>query len=306
MRKKKHLSAVEIRSFSKGTNIIFNILFIIVALSCVLPFFFIIVLSLTKESDITAYGYQFWPKNWSIASYQYLADMKDQLLTSFGTSIFITIVGTIMNSFFSSTYAYAISRNDFAFAKFFTIFALVSMLFTPGMVPTYLIVTQMLNLKDNIWAIILPQAFGVYNVLIMRTYFKTSISESILESARVDGAGELKIFWTIVVPLAIPGIATISLFTCLSLWNDWFNAMLYLTNTKLIPLQYLLVQIQDNIQYMTQAMSQGASTAISAAQIPSEGMKFAVVVISTLPIALTYPFFQKYFVKGMQVGGVKG
>lgn len=306
MRKKKHLSAVEIRSFSRGTNVLFNILFIIVALSCVVPFFFIIILSLTKESDITTYGYQFWPKHWSIASYQYLAEMKNQLLTSFGTSIFITVIGTLMNSLFSSTYAYAISRRDFAFARFFTIFALISMLFTPGMVPTYLIVTQMLGLKDNIWAIILPQAFGVYNVLIMRTYFKTSISESILESARVDGAGELKIFWDIVVPLAIPGIATISLFTCLSLWNDWFNAMLYLTNTNLIPLQYLLVQIQDNIQYMTQAMSSGASTAISAAQIPSEGMKFAVVVITTLPIAITYPFFQKYFVKGMQVGGVKG
>lgn len=306
MRKKKHLSAVEIRSFSKGTNIIFNILLAAVALSCVLPFFFIIILSLTKESDITTYGYQFWPKHWTFASYEYLARMSNQLLTSLGASIFITVIGTIMNSLFSSTYAYAISRKDFAFARFFTIFALVSMLFTPGMVPTYLVVTQMLGLKDNIWAIILPQAFGVYNVLIMRTYFKTSISESILESARVDGAGELKIFWDIVVPLAIPGIATISLFTCLSLWNDWFNAMLYLTDTKFIPLQYLLVQIQNNIQYMTQAMTQGGGTAMAGASIPTEGMKFAVVVIATLPIALTYPFFQKYFVKGMQIGGVKG
>lgn len=306
MRKKKHLSAVEIRSFSKGTNIVFNILFAIVALSCIVPFLFIIVLSMTKESDITTYGYQFWPRHWTFASYQYLGKMSDQLLTSFGTSIFITIIGTLMNSLFSSTYAYAISRRDFAFARFFTIFALISMLFTPGMVPTYLVVTQMLHLKDNIWAIILPQAFGVYNVLIMRTYFKTSISESILESARVDGAGELRIFWDIVVPLAIPGIATISLFNCLSLWNDWFNAMLYLSNTKFIPLQYLLVEIQNNIQYMTQAMSQGASSAMSAANIPTEGMKFAVVVIATLPIALTYPFFQKYFVKGMQIGGVKG
>ena len=295
-----------LHSFSKGTNIVFNILLAAVALSCILPFFFIIVLSLTKESDITTYGYQFWPKHWSFVSYEYLTKMSNQLLTSLGASIFITVIGTVMNSLFSSTYAYAISRRDFAFAKFFTIFALVSMLFTPGMVPTYLVVTQMLGLKDNIWAIILPQAFGVYNVLIMRTYFKTSISESILESARVDGAGELKIFWDIVVPLAIPGIATISLFTCLSLWNDWFNAMLYLTDTKFIPLQYLLVQIQNNIQYMTQAMTQGGGTAMAGASIPTEGMKFAVVVIATLPIALTYPFFQKYFVKGMQIGGVKG
>lgn len=306
MRKKKHISAVDIRSFSKGPNIFFNILLAVIALSCVLPFFFIIILSLTKESDITTYGYQFWPKHWTFASYEYLAKMGGQVLESFGVSIFVTVIGTLMNSLFSSTYAYAISRRDFAFAKFFTIFALISMLFTPGMVPTYLVVTQMLGLKDNVWALILPACFGVYNVLIMRTFFKTSIPEAILESARVDGAGEIKIFTDIVVPMAIPGIATISLFTCLSYWNDWFNAMLYMTNSKMIPLQYLLVQISNNIQYMSQTISAGGSALAAGQTLPSEGMRFAIVVVATLPIALTYPFFQKYFVKGMTIGGVKG
>lgn len=305
MRKKKHVTAVEIRSFGPGTNFVFNLILAILALSCVVPFFFMIVLSFTQESDITMYGYQFWPKHWTVASYEYLSKMGGQLLKSLGVSIFITVIGTLMNSLFSSTYAYAISRRDFAFSRFFTIFALISMLFTPGMVPTYLVVTQMLGLKDNIWALILPACFGVYNVLIMRTYFRTSIPEAILESARIDGAGELKIFADIVVPLAIPGIATISLFTCLGYWNDWFNAMLYMTNDNLIPLQYLLVKIQNNIQFMSQQMSAGASTVASGAVLPSEGMRFAVVVIATLPIALTYPFFQKYFVKGMTVGGVK-
>ena len=306
MRKKKHITAVDIRSFSKGPSIFFNILLAILALSCILPFFFIIILSLTKESDITTYGYQFWPKNWTFASYEYLSKMGGQVLESFGVSIFITVIGTLMNSLFSSTYAYAISRRDFAFSRFFTIFALISMLFVPGMVPTYLVVTQMLGLKDNIWALILPACFGVYNVLIMRTYFKTSIPEAILESARVDGAGEIKIFADIVVPMAIPGIATISLFTCLSYWNDWFNAMLYMTNSKMIPLQYLLVQISNNIQYMSQSIAAGGSTLAAGQALPSEGMRFAIVVIATLPIALTYPFFQKYFVKGMTIGGVKG
>lgn len=306
MRKKKHISAVEIRSFSKGPNLVFNIILAILSLSCILPFFFMIILSLTKESDITTYGYQFWPKNWSFASYEYLAKMGGQVLRSFGVSVFVTVVGTLMNSLFSSTYAYAISRRDFAFSRFFTLFALVSMLFTPGMVPTYLVVTQMLGLKDNIWALILPACFGVYNVLIMRTYFKTSIPEAILESARVDGAGEIKIFADIVVPMAIPGIATISLFTCLSYWNDWFNAMLYMTNSKLIPLQYLLVQISNNIQYMSQSIAAGGSAMAAGQALPTEGMRFAIVVVATLPIALTYPFFQKYFVKGMTIGGVKG
>ncbi|ASN59204.1 carbohydrate ABC transporter permease [Latilactobacillus curvatus] len=305
MRKKKHISAVEIRKFSSGTNLFFNIFLAIFALSCILPFFFIIILSLTKESDITMYGYQFWPKHWGTTSYVYLGKMSKQVITSLGVTVFITIVGTMMNSLFASTYAYAISRKDFAYAKFFTIFALISMLFVPGMVPTYLVVTQMLGLKDNIWALILPMSFGVYNVLIMRSFFKTSIPEAIIESARIDGASEMRIFRSIVIPLAIPGIATISLFTSLGYWNDWMNALLYITDDNLIPLQYLLVKIQNNIQVMTQQMSSGGS-AMLAQNVPAEGMRFAVVVIATLPIALTYPFFQKYFVKGMTIGGVKG
>ena len=135
MRKKKHLTSVEIRSFSKGSNIFFNILLAIIALSCILPFVYMVILSLTKESDITTYGYQFWPKHWSFASYQYIGKMGGQVIRSFGVSIFITVIGTIINSVFVSTYAYAISRSKFAFAKFFTIFALISMLFVPGMVP---------------------------------------------------------------------------------------------------------------------------------------------------------------------------
>lgn len=305
MRKKKHISAVEIRKFGPGANLFFNIFLAIFALSCILPFFFIIILSLTKESDITLYGYQFWPKHWTFGSYEYLAKMGHQVLVSLGVTVFITIVGTIMNSLFSSTYAYAISRKDFAYKKFFTMFALMSMLFVPGMVPTYLVVTQMLGLQDNVWALILPMSFGVYNVLIMRTFFKTSIPEAIIESARIDGASETRIFRSIVVPLAIPGIATISLFTSLGYWNDWMNALLYINKDSVTPLQYLLVKIQNNIQFMSQQM-QSAGSVVAGQNVPSEGMRFAIVVVATLPIALTYPFFQKYFVKGMTVGGVKG
>lgn len=305
MRKKKHITAVEIRKFGPGANLFFNIFLAIFALSCILPFVFIIILSLTKESDITLYGYQFWPKHWTFASYEYLSKMGHQVLVSLGVTIFVTVVGTVMNSLFSSTYAYAISRKDFAYAKFFTIFALISMLFVPGMVPTYLIVTQMLGLQDNIWALILPMSFGVYNVLIMRTFFKTSIPEAIIESARIDGGSELRIFRSIVVPLAIPGIATISLFTSLGYWNDWMNALLYINKDSVTPLQYLLIKIQNNIQFMTQNLQSNGAIA-GATSVPTEGMRFAIVVVATLPIALTYPFFQKYFVKGMTIGGVKG
>ena len=306
MRKKKQITAVDIRSFGPGANLFFNIFLLIFSLSCLFPFIFIILVSVTKEADITLYGYQFWPKHFTLASYQYLASSGSQVLHAFGVTVFVTVVGTIVNALFSSTYAYAISRRDFAFAKFFTFFALMQMLFAPGMVPQYLVVTQMLNLRDNIWALILPSAFGVYNVLIMRTFFKTSIPEEIIESARIDGAGELRIFGKIVIPLAVPGIATISLFTALGYWNDWFNAMLYTNSDNVTPIQYLLVRIQNNISMLTQQMQTGGSAAAGMSEIPTEGMRFAVVVVATLPIALTYPFFQKYFVKGLTVGGVKG
>ncbi|MFD1433213.1 carbohydrate ABC transporter permease [Lacticaseibacillus yichunensis] len=305
MRKKRHITSEEIRKFSYGTNVFFNIFLALFAISCVAPFLFIVVLSLTKESDITLYGYQFWPKHWSFGAYEYLGSMGGQLMTSLGVTLFVTIVGTIINSTFVSTYAYAISRPNFHFARFFTVFALISMLFTPGMVPTYLVVTKMLNLSDNIWALILPMSFSVWNVLIMRTFFKTSVPEAIIESARMDGASEFRTFRSIVVPLAVPGIATISLFTTLGYWNDWFNALLYTSSSNIIPLQYLLVKIQNNIQILSQQAAQGGAAQI-ASQLPTESMQFAVVVVATLPIALTYPFFQKYFVKGMTIGGVKG
>lgn len=305
MRKKKNLSAVEIRSFGPKSNFIFNVLLALVSLSCLIPFIFIIILSFTSEKSISMNGYSFWPAEWSLGSYRYLSTMGGQVLRSFGVSVFVTVVGTALSSLFSSSYGYAISRADFAFARFFTIFALISMLFVPGMVPTYLVVTQMLGLRDNVWALILPTIFNVYNMLIMRTFFKTSISEAILESARIDGASESTIFWKIVVPLAIPGIATISLFSALTYWNDWFSALLYMTNDTYIPLQYLLIKIQDNLTVLTQQMAQGLST-VSAVSLPAEGIRFAVVVVATLPIALTYPFFEKYFVKGLTIGGVKG
>lgn len=306
MRHKKQIAAVDIRAFGAGTNLLFNILLAIFALSCLLPFFFIIIISLTKESDLTMFGYQFWPKNFSFASYKYLQQFGGQVAQSLMVSVFVTVVGTIMNTFFTATYAYAISRNNFRYRRFFTIFALLSMLFAPGLVPGYLVVTQLLGLRDNIWALILPMSFGVYNVLIMRTFYKTQVPDAIIESARIDGAGELRILAKIVVPLAVPGIATISLFTALGYWNDWMNALLYITDDKLVPLQYLLVRIQSNMQALVQNATSSANIGAAAAQIPTEGTRMAMVVIATMPIALTYPFFQKYFVKGMTIGGVKG
>ncbi|MGK4107726.1 carbohydrate ABC transporter permease [Enterococcus cecorum] len=307
MRKKEKVTKVEIRNFNPTANLIFNIIIALFALSCVLPFFFVVMISLTEEHSLAELGYRFWPKEFSTAAYSYIfaGQMSSKIFKAFGVTLLVTVLGTVVNSTMTSLYAYVISRSNFPFRKFFTIFALITMLFTPGMVATYLIVSNMLFLKDTIWALILPMALGPFNILVMRTFFIKTVPDSIIESARMDGASELKIFMKIVLPLAVPGIATISLFAALGYWNDWFNALLYIQNDDLVPLQYLLMKIQSNLDFLAKNAGMGAQIQGGLAALPSESARMAIVVVSTLPIALTYPFFQKYFVGGLTIGGVK-
>ncbi|GAB5057840.1 carbohydrate ABC transporter permease [Companilactobacillus alimentarius] len=303
--KKEKIDSVSVHSFNRGADLFFNIVVAIFALSCLLPLFFVVVISLTDENALATYGYRLWPKVWSFAGYKYLATMGGELLNSLWISVLVTVVGTVINSTFTSTYAYAISRSNFKYRKFFTVFCLITMLFSPGMVANYIVVTNMLHLKDTLWALILPMAVSPFNIIVMRTFFKRQVSESIIESARIDGASEMRIFTQIVIPLAVPGIATISLFAALGYWNDWFNALLYIQSDNLIPLQYLLMKIQSNIEMLSQNASAGTQFGGSLMAIPKEATRMAMVVIATLPIACSYPFFQKYFVRGLTIGGVK-
>lgn len=161
-------------------------------------------------------------------SYIFAGEMSKKIFQAFGITVFVTVLGTVVNASMTSLYAYVISRSNFPFRRFFTIFALITMLFTPGMVATYLVVKNLLNLNDTIWALIMPLALGPFNILVMRSFFKKTVPDSIIESARIDGASEMRIFTKIVLPLAVPGIATISLFAALGYWNDWLNALLYI------------------------------------------------------------------------------
>lgn len=275
------------------------------AFSCIFPFLFVIIISFTSETALITNGYALWPSEWSIQGYTYLADLKTQIIQSLFITVFVTVVGTFINVAFTSTYAYAISRPNFRYKRFFTIFALITMLFSPGMVPSYIVMTNMLQLKDSVWALILPMALSPFNIIVMRTFFRRQVPESIIESSRIDGASEMRIFTQIVLPLAVPGIATISLFAALGYWNDWFNALLYIQSDNLIPLQYLLMKIQSNIDFMTQNAGLSGNLSGGLAAIPKEATRMAMVVISTLPIACSYPFFQRYFVSGLTIGGVK-
>ncbi|MHC5248768.1 carbohydrate ABC transporter permease [Enterococcus sp. LJL120] len=305
--KKKKINKVEIRSFNPTANVIFNIVIALFAISCVMPFFFVVMISLTQEASLAEMGYRFWPKEFSIEAYKYIfaGEMSSKIFRALGVTVFVTVLGTVVNTSMTSLYAYAISRSNFPFRKFFTVFALITMLFTPGMVATYLVVNNLLSLKDTVWALILPLALGPFNILVMRSFFIKTVPDSIIESARIDGATEMRIFRSIVLPLAVPGIATISLFAALGYWNDWFNALLYIQKDTLVPLQYLLMKIQNNLDFLARNAGMGAQIQGGLAALPSESARMAIVVVSTLPIALTYPFFQRYFVGGLTLGGVK-
>jgi putative aldouronate transport system permease protein len=291
--------------FSGKTSIVMHILLGSFAFLCIFPFLYVIIISLTSEQTLALHGYQIVPDEWSFAAYHYLWQMRSQVLQAYGVTLLVTVLGTLISVSVIALYAYAISRNQFIYRKQFTFIAFFTMLFSGGMVPFYIVMTQFLGLKNSIWALILPMAVNAFYIIIMRTFFLRTVPEAILESARIDGAGEFRIFFTIVLPLSIPGIATIALFSTLAYWNDWFNALLFIDDPNLIPLQSLLMRIENNLDFIRQnAMLSNQNSSILAS-IPQDSARMAMVVIATLPIALSYPFFQKYFVKGLTIGGVK-
>ncbi|KMK93138.1 sugar ABC transporter permease [Rossellomorea marisflavi] len=291
--------------FTGKTSVLMHVLLGSFAFMCIFPFLYVIIISISNEQSLADNGYQLIPEQWSLDAYKYLWDMKAQVLQAYGVTIFVTVVGTFLSVTVISMYAYAISRKQFKFRKQFTFIAFFTMLFSGGMVPFYIVMTQFLDLKNTMWALILPMAVNAFYIIIMRTFFLRSVPEAILESARIDGAGEMRIFLTIVLPLSIPGIATIALFSTLAYWNDWFNALLFIDDPNKIPLQSLLMRIENNMDFIKQnAMLSNQNSAILKS-IPQDSARMAMVVIATLPIALSYPFFQKYFIKGLTIGGVK-
>ncbi|WP_246366950.1 carbohydrate ABC transporter permease [Paraliobacillus salinarum] len=286
-------------------NIIVTVLLGILAIACIFPFIYVVIISLTSEQSIVKNGFQLIPEAWSSDAYQYLWSMRGQLFRSYGVSIFVTVVGTAISVLMITFYAYAISRPQFQYRRFFTMLAFFTMLFSGGLVPMYIVVTQFLELKDTVWALILPLTMNAFYIIIMRTFFMKSVSESILESARIDGASEWRIFFQIIFPLSLPGIATIALFSTLGYWNDWFQALLYINDPNLVPLQSLLMKIEANLEFMRENMDVANMQQSLFSTIPQESAKMAMVVIATLPIAVSYPFFQKYFISGLTIGGVK-
>lgn len=294
----------DFHTLSPAWNVIFNLIAGIFAFLCVFPFLFVTIISFTDEGTLARNGYRIIPEKWSLEAYRYVFKAGDQLLRSYGVTIAVTVIGTVISMIMIALFAYAISRKSFKYRNFFAFFAFFTMLFNGGLVPTYIVVTQLLGLKDSIWGLILPMAVNAFYIMIMRTFFST-IPDAIIESGKIDGAGEFGIFFRLVLPLSLPGLATIGLFSTLGYWNDWFNALLYIDKPSLVPLQSMLMRIETSMQFILQNTSNPSMGLAALQSLPQDTSRMAMVVLATGPIVLAYPFFQRYFIQGLTVGAVK-
>lgn len=283
-------------------NVIGYLLVGLVALVCLLPFIMLISGSFSSEQAIRFTGYGLLPKEFTLEAYRIVFKYPQKIARAYGVSISITLIGTALGLFITTMAAYVISRKDFKYRNAISFFFYFTTLFNGGMVSTYIFYIQYLHLKDNLLALILPGMVNIFYLLIMRS-FMAAIPIALVESAKIDGAGEFRTFMQIVLPLLKSGLATIGLFMALGYWNDWYNAMLYLNTSEKYPLQYMLYDLLQQTQALARIASQAG---IRVESLPSNTLKLAMAVVATGPIILLYPFVQKYFVKGVTIGSVKG
>lgn len=296
-----------LNSVSLPAEVVINIILGLFCLMCIVPFLFVVIISFSSQDSIRAIGYSFVPKIWSLDAYKYVIDLGDQLWRSYFNSFFVTIVGTALSVLMCVLYSYALFRKDFKYRKFFTFFSFFTMLFGGGLAPTYMVCKIMLGLSDNYAALIVPMLVNPFNIIIMRTFFQSSVPTELIESAAIDGSGEYNTLFRIIVPISKPGIATIALLNALAFWNEWFIPMLYVRDARYYPLQYLLMKMQNQVDFLVRNSSIiGAEVAKIMSSIPQDTLRMSLVVLIVLPIACAYPFFQRYIISGLTVGSVKG
>ena len=283
-------------------NIISVVLLSLLTLFCTLPFWLILSGSFTSQDSILTDGYRLLPKIFSLEAYQFLFKAPEDMLHAYGVTIFVTAVGTFSSMIVTSMAAYVLSGRDFTYRNTVSFFFYFTTVFGGGLVPWYIFNMKYLHFKNNYISLILPTLVNVTYLLILKSYM-ANIPEAVFESARLDGANDWTIYRRIALPLSKAGLATVGLFIALNYWNDWYAAMLYIDDDRMYPLQYYLNDILNKSQGM---MNAAARAGIPSSQVPSEPVKLAMTVVATGPIVLLYPFLQKYFVKGVTIGAVKG
>lgn len=292
-------------SDSKKFNVIATVILGILVVVTMVPILMIVIASFTEEKTLLRDGYSLLPGALSVDAYIYMVKQGAIIVRAYGVSILVTFAGTLGSVLITAMLAYPMSRKAFKYRGILTFFVFFTMLFSGGIVPSYIMWTRVFQIKDTIWALILPNYLvTAFNVFLVKNYYTNSIPDSLIEAAQIDGAGEMKIFWKVMLPLSVPTIATVSLFSGLAYWNDWINGLYYINDAKLYSIQILLLKIMNNINALKQ--NTGSLMGTGAVSLPGTSIRMAMAVIGILPILLIYPFVQKYFIKGVVVGAVKG
>lgn len=273
-------------------------------LCCLIPLMVIISASLSTEGELMKYGYSVFPRGLTFNAYKVILQSPGKLLDSYGTTILITVVGTVASLLITMLAAYPLSRKDFKWRNPLNFYFYFTMLFSGGMIPSYILITQYLGLQNKLAALILPLLFSPWNMFLLRTYF-SGVDRSIIESAKIDGANEFQIFFVLAVPITQVGIATLAFRICMAYWDDWYNCFMYMTNGEHITLQYFLNETLSNVEAMLKASSQGSIVA-DLSGLPSESIRMAMCIFVVAPMLFLFMFFQKYFTGGIALGSVKG
>ncbi len=278
----------------------------LLAVFALLPILLIAIASVTDENVLVSSGYSFLPSKLSLDSYYYMVKQSQMILRAYGITISVTLLGTLGSVLLTTTLAYPMARPDFKYRNVLSFFVFFTMLFNGGVVSSYIMWTRVFAIKNTIWALIVPNYLvTAFNVFLVRNYYTNSIPHAMVESAQIDGAGELQIFFKIMLPMAVPTVATISLFTGMIYWNDWVNGLYYISDAKMYGLQNLLIRIMNNIQFL-KVSSNTALLGTQNIDLPGSSVRMAMAMIGILPILILFPFVQKYFVKGVVLGAVKG
>lgn len=292
------------KEISLGPKIAIYAVLCLFCFLCVIPIITVISISFSSDLEIAKTGYGIFPKGFTFEAYKFVFKDAVAILRSYGVTIVVTALGLVFGLLFNAMIAYVLSRQDYKFNKQLTVFLIIPMVLSGGLVPSYIWNTQYLHLKNTIWIMILPMLIVPWFIVLLRTFFR-QIPSSLIEAATVDGAGELTIFVKVILPLAKPALATIGMFITLNYWNDWFQPLMYIDNRELYNLQYRLYIMMRDVQEMIRN-SAVSGMGISVADMPTESMRMAMCVVAAGPMLVVFPFFQKYFVKGLTVGGVKG
>lgn len=307
MAEKNHLGKVKTGKDVILLNIIAYVFTGLMALVCLVPFLMVLAGSFSSETAITANGFSLLPQDFSLEAYKSVFRDPIVVFRAYGTTIGLTIIGTAIGLLLQTMTAYVLTKKDFEWRNGFSFFYYFTTLFSGGLVPTYILYTQTLGLRNNYLALLLPLVFSVYNLLVMKSYI-SSIPDSLVDAAKIDGCGEVRTLFQVVVPLIQPALATVGLFIALAYWNDWYNAMLYISDKDMYPLQYFLYQHVNNIEAYKRLIANNtiSSDVVNSLSLPTQTLKMALTIVVTGPIILAFPMVQKYFVQGITIGAVKG